>query len=80
MEKTVMSKIKSPKAAKKPKVINERKPDKAARKRERAAAKRRKALNKKLDRTINVMAVVLALISGGLDVVAKIIDNKRKNK
>jgi hypothetical protein len=78
VEKADMSKIKSPKAAKKPKAINVRKVDKATRKREKAKAKRRKSVNKKIDRAINITAVVLALISGGLDVVVKLADRKKK--
>jgi hypothetical protein len=75
-----MSKIKSPKAAKKPKTINERKPDKAARKYEKEKAKRRKSVNKKVDRLVSVVAVVLALISGALDVAAKYLDVRNHSK
>jgi hypothetical protein len=75
-----MSKIKSPKAAKKPKAINQRKQDKDTRKKVKAKAKRRKSVNKRIDRAISVATVVLALISGGLDVLVKVIDSKKKSK
>jgi hypothetical protein len=75
-----MSKIKSPKAAKKPKAINQRKQDKDTRKKAKARAKRRKSVNKRIDRAISVATVLLALISGGLDVLVKVIDSKKKSK
>jgi hypothetical protein len=75
-----MSKIKSPKAAKKPKAINQRKQDKDTRKKAKAKAKRRKSVNKRIDRAISVATVVLALISGGLDVLVKVIDSKKNSK
>lgn len=71
-----MSKIKSPKAAKKPKAINERKLDRATKKQIKEKAKRRKSTNKKVDKLVSVAAVVLAIISGALDVVAKHISEK----
>jgi hypothetical protein len=71
-----MSKIKSPKAAKKPKVINERKMDRATKKQIKEKAKRMKSINKKIDKLVSVTAVMLAIISGGLDVAAKYISEK----
>lgn len=69
-----MSKIKmakAPKCPKKAKPVNMAKLTRAEKKLEKQRVKRKKELNKKLDRSIGIIAIIFALLSGGLDVVKK---------
>ena len=78
----VMSKIKKPKKAKQPKkpfkvkVPKEERPSREVKKALKEASKRKKEFQKRLDKSLGVCAVILCIISSGLDIAIK----NKKNK
>lgn len=70
-----MAKIKKAKLPKQPKPAFKEKVSREDKKLAKANKKRKKAMNKKIDRTLGIVAVILALISGVLDMI-----NNKKQK